>query len=326
MPDSLLRLLKQHDGFVSGEQLSRTLGISRAAVWKKIRALRSRGCVIESLPSRGYSLKKTPDLFGETLAEALRGSFWRDVRVLDSVDSTNDLCIEIAREGLPSGGLLLAADSQRKGKGRLGRVWASPGGMNVHMSLLFRPALPPRDAPMLTFLAAVAAAETLRALCGMPVEIKWPNDLLVGEKKLGGILTEVRSDPDRILFAVVGVGINVNMRRTALPSALRKTATSVRIETGRDFPRNDLIAALALGFERWLTVISGGGRDRLLDAWKGLSSTIGRDVEIRSGNEIITGNVQDIDENGLLVLRAYNGTVRKVSVGDVTQLRRTATP
>ncbi|MDA8079124.1 MAG: biotin--[acetyl-CoA-carboxylase] ligase [Nitrospiraceae bacterium] len=313
----ILKFLKE-GATVSGEEISAGLGISRAAVWKKITLLRKKGYVIQAVPSRGYLLVASPDLAVEQIITQIQGNLWKTVLYYPSVDSTNDLAASM-RDILP--GTVIIADSQTRGRGRLGRSWISPPGRNIYLSMIIRPELLPRDAPLLTVLTAVSCAHALRCLSGLPLSIKWPNDLTAQGKKIGGILTETRSDPDHIQQAVIGVGVNVNMSMDDIPDDLRETATSLVLETGRYFQRTALIVGMLSEFERQYKILLGEGKESLLADLRALSSTIGRDVVVTAGNERLAGHAEEIDDDGVLILRLASGERRRVSAGDLHMTR-----
>lgn len=320
MANAILSLLKGAGHFTSGQEISNRLGISRAAVWKKVFALRNKGYVIEAVPSKGYTLKSAPDLAQDYLLMQVKSDLWKNVMVHDSVESTNDLAMSLATRGEIAPGTVLVADSQTRGKGRLGRTWESPAGKNIYISLIIRPELEPKDATMLTILAAVAGALALQRSCNIPVSIKWPNDLVISDKKLGGILTEVRADPDRVALAVIGIGINVNMDHKGLPEAIRDIATSARIETGKDQPRNGIIIELLKQFELWYNILKKEGKKPLLDAWRRNSSTLGRKINISMQGASWSGIAEDIDDNGMLILKMKSGKRKTISSGDISFL------
>ena len=318
MPESILNLLKNRDAFVSGQEISTGLGITRAAVWKKISGLRQKGFVIEAIPSKGYRLISAPDLAADYLLPRIKGALWKELRVHDTVDSTNDLAMSLAAKEDITPGTVIIADRQTRGKGRLGRRWESPGGRNIYASLVIRPELAPRDATMLTVLAAVAGACAMQRTANIPVTIKWPNDLVISDRKLGGILTEVRADPDRISLAVIGIGINVNMLPADFPEELRSIATSVRSSAGHTVARNDIIIQLLREFEYWYGILTTEGKWPLLHAWRKYSSTLGRKVRIAIGKKTIYGIAEDIDDNGMLLIKMQSGEYRNISSGDIT--------
>ncbi len=275
MFEDIIRMFKEKDGFVSGEEMSRRLGITRAAIWKKIRALREKGYVIEGSTAKGYRLIKTPEFSVEELRALinpsrpplkLRGGeggvmsmeriFGKEIIFHESIDSTNTLAMELAEKGV-SHGTVIIADRQLKGKGRLGRTWFSPPKGNIYMSVIVRPEIEPKDATLLTIMSAISCARAIRNSTGLEVKIKWPNDLMVSDlpvawqtgRKLGGILTEMKSDQDRIVFAVIGIGINVNARLDMFPDDICAAAASVMEELrekgySQEISRTLIIAAI----------------------------------------------------------------------------------
>jgi BirA family transcriptional regulator, biotin operon repressor / biotin---[acetyl-CoA-carboxylase] ligase len=320
MPVTILSLLKDADAFISGQEIGFRLGISRAAVWKRILALRNRGYVIEAVPSKGYCLKSAPDLAEDYLLMQIKSDLWKNIIVLDSVESTNNLAMSLVTKGEIAPWALLVADHQTRGKGRLGRIWESPAGTNIYMSLIIRPELEPRDTTMLTVLAAVAGAAALQRSCSISVSIKWPNDLVISNKKLGGILTEVRADPDRVALAVIGIGINVNIDKRGLPEIIRDIATSVSIETGKNHSRNEIIIQLLREFELWYSILKKEGKEPLLGAWRRNSSTLGRKVNVVMQDVSWSGVAEDIDHNGMLILKLRSGERKTISSGDISFL------
>ncbi|MDP2277835.1 MAG: biotin--[acetyl-CoA-carboxylase] ligase [Nitrospirota bacterium] len=328
MFDRIIRMFKEKDGFISGEEMSRRLGITRAAFWKKIKALRERGYVIEGSTAKGYRLIKTPEFSVEELKILVKGDFGKEIIFRESLDSTNTLAMELAEKGV-SHGTVVIADRQLKGKGRLGRTWFSLPKGNIYMSVIVRPEIEPKDATLLTIMSAISCARAIRNSTrnesfptGLEVKIKWPNDLMVSERKLGGILTEMKSDQDRIVFAVIGIGINVNAHLDAFPVDVRAVATSVIEELGGEkLSRTLIIAAILNELERWFKVLIKGGRIQLINEWKKLSSTLGRKVKVVSGKDTFSGIAEDIDGEGMLILRLPSGVLKRVSAGDVIMLR-----
>lgn len=321
MLQEIIRLLKGGDGYVSGEKISAALGLTRAAVWKKIETLRQKGFVIEALPSRGYRLLRSPDLSVEEVLSGVKGEFWKYVRFYDTVGSTNELAASLSASKDLAPGTVIIADAQEKGKGRLGRRWLSPPGVNIYMSVILRPEMGPRDVTLLTLLSAVACAAAIRGESGIQASIKWPNDLMVSGKKIGGILTEVKTDPDRINLAIIGIGLNVNIEAAGFPKEIRDLATSLKAETGRRFPRSRIIVRILREMEYWFDVLETDGRKPLLAEWRRLSSTLGREVRVAAAGETIRGTAEEIDDEGMLIVRLASGVKKRISVGDVTVLR-----
>jgi BirA family transcriptional regulator, biotin operon repressor / biotin---[acetyl-CoA-carboxylase] ligase len=312
--------------FVSGEALSGKLGLSRTAVWKVVNALRRQGYRIEAVSSRGYRLLETPDRLTalEVLPLLETHDLGRTLHTFETVDSTNVVAFRLGVEGAEHGELVVA-EQQTQGRGRRGRSWSSPGYLNLYCSFVLRPELPPQRAPELTLLAAVAVAESLRA-AGVPADIKWPNDLLVGGRKVAGILTELSADPDRIHFVVVGIGVNLNASREDFPKELADSATSVFAVTGRPVPRAAFAAELARRLEEWLDLHAAQGFGPVRERWRALSATLGQEVLVTSERREIRGVAVDVDEDGALRIRTADGAEERVLAGDVEQVRPRLAP
>jgi BirA family biotin operon repressor/biotin-[acetyl-CoA-carboxylase] ligase len=321
MPSDILRLLQQRDSYISGAEMSSILRITRAAVWKKITILRRKGFIIEAVPSKGYRLVTSPDLSQDDIAVNACGSLWKKILFYPSVDSTNELAMNLSlKDGIESGAVIIA-DKQEKGRGRLGRQWNSPPGVNVYMSLVLYPRIKPRDAAVLTMLAAVSTAKALEKETGQSVLLKWPNDLLISGRKVGGILTEVRADPDKIKVAVIGIGINVNMDKKTFPSEIRGIATSLKAETGIDYSRSSLIIRILREFETCHENFEKNGKKPVLEEMKTRSATLGKRITLTVDREICTGVAEEIDDLGVLHLRMDSGDKRLFSTGDITCVR-----
>jgi BirA family transcriptional regulator, biotin operon repressor / biotin---[acetyl-CoA-carboxylase] ligase len=243
----------------------------------------------------------------------------RELHAHDVIGSTNDEALRLARAGAPHGTLVLA-EAQTAGRGRRGRSWLSPAAGNLYLSLVLRPNLPPQRAPELVPVVAVAAAEALREL-GVDAAIKWPNDLLIEGRKVAGILTELSAGSERILFAVVGVGLNANGTSADLPEEIRPIATSVREALGREVSRADLVAAFLGRLEHWLDCHEAAGFAPVRERYRALSATLGRRVRLIDAEGEVEGIAEDVDEAGALLLRRDDGTLERARTGDVTSLR-----
>jgi BirA family biotin operon repressor/biotin-[acetyl-CoA-carboxylase] ligase len=328
--DAVLAVLRAGAGqWVSGAELSRSLGVSRTAVWKQIEALRAAGYEVEALPRLGYRLLTSPDAV--TPAEVAPGlttrAFGRSIEYRESVGSTNDLAKQLARGGAPEG-FLVIADEQTAGKGRLGRAWTTPKGSALAMSLVLRPPLPPYEAPRITLVAAVAVAEAVREVTGLPVGIKWPNDLQLNGRKFCGILTEMEAEMERVAFVVCGMGLNVNLPRTALPAEFRESATSLMAELGgAPVARARLVQAVMARFESAYSDLIGGRFAAVLERWRALSVTLGQPVRVLSvtGAPTLEGVAEEVDDEGALLVReSASGKLHRVLAGEVSL--RPATP
>jgi BirA family biotin operon repressor/biotin-[acetyl-CoA-carboxylase] ligase len=243
----------------------------------------------------------------------------RALRHLQSIGSTSQLAYELAQQGAPHGQSVIA-EEQTAGRGRRGRSWVSPPGKNLYLSLVLRPALPPERAPELTLVAAVAIAEALQSF-GCPAMIKWPNDLEVGGRKIGGILTELAAEPGRIHFVVLGVGVNLNIQAHEFPDEIRGIATSVQLVTGRPVDRARFAAQVLGALESWFDRHQDAGFEVVRRRWTALSSTVGSEVRVRLESGAIEGEAEGIDASGALRVRTRSGAVQTVLAGDVETLR-----
>jgi BirA family biotin operon repressor/biotin-[acetyl-CoA-carboxylase] ligase len=308
------------DDFVSGEAISDKLGLSRAAVWKHVNALRAQGYRIDALSARGYRLVAVPDRLGPLELRPLLST--RDLghalHCHDSLPSTNDLAKELAEQGAAHGEVVVA-ETQTAGRGRRGRSWASPPARNLYLSVVLRPELPPQRATEITLLASVALCEAVRE-AGVAAEIKWPNDVLAGGRKVGGILTEMAAEPDRVQWLVVGLGVNLNAAADDFPPELRGEATSLAAERGAAVPRALFAAALLARLEAWLDRHAAEGFAPVREAWRALSGTLGREVRVVTGDGELRGVAEDVDEAGALLVRGALG-LERVIAGDVHLLR-----
>lgn len=315
----ILRLFHDSPGeFVSGAQISQSLGVSRTAVWKQISQLRELGYRIEAVTSRGYRLVSGPDLLhaDELRSRLATTVIGREVRCLDEVDSTNLRVMELGEQGAPEG-LVLFADRQSAGKGRLGRRWASPGGVNLYLSVLLRPQIQPWHAPQLTFLSAVAVARAVARVTGLQPRVKWPNDLLLGGAKIAGLLNEMSAETDAVHCVVLGIGINVNMATDQFPGDLRYPATSLALEVGAPVSRLELAVALLEELDELYRQFQAEGIASLLEAWRGLCDLVGRRVRVTGAGEQLEGVVTGIDDEGALLLELPEGRCERVLAGDV---------
>jgi len=313
-------LAEAGDEFVSGEAISDKLGLTRTAVWKHVEALRSHGYRIDAVPARGYRLVGVPDRLTPLELRPLLNThdLGQTLHWYEELGSTSDRAKELADEGADPG-TVVVAETQTAGRGRRGRVWASPPRRNLYFSVILRPELPPARAPELTLVASVALCDALRQ-AGVQAGIKWPNDLLVSGRKIAGILTELAAEPDRVHWVVVGAGVNVNARAEDFPEELRAAATSVLLERGQAAPRALFAAACFTALEEWLDRHAEDGFGPVRDAWRERSVTLGREVIVKADGREIAGTAEDIDESGALLVRSRAGVERILS-GDVKLVR-----
>ena len=314
-------LAEAGDEVVSGEAISDKLGLTRAAVWKHVEALRQQGYRIDAVATRGYRLVEVPDRLRALELRPLLNTHdvGQVLHCYEELGSTNDRAKELAEEGAEHGEVVVA-EKQTEGRGRRGREWVSPARRNVAFSVVLRPeALPPVRAPELTLAASLAVCDALRQ-AGVPCGIKWPNDVLAGGRKIAGILTEMEAEPDRVHWVVVGVGVNVNARPEDFPPELRGEATSILIERGQPAPRALFLAALLSGLEAWYDVHEEQGFEPIREAWRARSVTLGREVSVKTDGEDVVGLAEDIDGQGALLVRTPRG-VKRIFSGEVALLR-----
>lgn len=244
----------------------------------------------------------------------------KEIMVYDEVESTNSKANELLKQGYPSGTVVIA-DRQIKGKGRLGRKWISPAGKNLYLSIAIKPNIPPKYATLLTLTSVVACTTALRRYTDVPVMIKWPNDMLVDDKKVGGILTEMKIEGEKIKSAVVGIGINVNMTEEDIPEEIKEIASSLKIFKGEDFSRSLLAAEIIKESDKWYQLLEKRQRKTIIDRWMQLSGTIGRQVKIVLSDRELIATAEAIDDEGRLIVKLNDGTYEKICAGDVTLLR-----
>lgn len=320
MRERILRtLLERAPESVSGAAMARELGLSRTAVWKHIDALRRDGYPITAAPRSGYRLigdgpdKLTAEVVQPLLTTVVLGCPYY---YLAETDSTNNRAKHLARGGAPEGAVVLA-ERQTGGRGRLGRAWHSPGG-GLWFSVILRPDLPPARAPEATFVAAVAAVDALQAFPGLRVGIKWPNDLVAGGRKLGGILTELAAEAEKLEWLVIGIGLNVNLSRDAFPPALREVSTSVAALVGHPVDRACLLARIIGALETWYQTWLAEGFAPVISAWRERQVCLGRPVCVRTGRgEEWRGQALSVDDQGALLVEREPGVVKRVICGDV---------
>jgi len=317
----ILKALREAgDGSVSGAELSQRLGVSRAAVWARIEELRSLGYEIEASPHLGYRFLSAPDvLHADDLLSRLDDArvIGRDIRVFESTTSTNDVIEKLAHDGVKEGVVVLA-ESQTRGRGRLGRQWMSPAGKGLWFSVLLRPDLPPQATTQLTVASATALRRALAAETGLRPEIKWPNDILLSGKKVCGILTELSAEVDRVKYVILGIGVDVNLNTADFPAELRDSATSLKAELGKALSRAELAVEILRQLDADYAKVIAGGFAAIADEWEEHCTTIGRQVTIRAGDREVRGRAESLGEDGALLVRTEHGHLERVVGGDVT--------
>lgn len=314
----VLELLRAGGEFHSGEEIGRKLGISRSAVWKHVRELKGAGYGIVAFPRRGYGLRAAANapLAAEVTPHLKTSTFGRRIEYHDAVDSTNRAAGELARRGAGEGAVVVA-DSQTAGRGRLGRRWESPAGDNLYFSVLLAPNVEPARVPQLALVAAVAVHEGLAECCPeIDAKIKWPNDILVGGRKVAGILCEASLEADRVHRVILGIGINVN--GTRVPRALLATATTLRVAGGREVSRPALLGAVLNHLEaRYRGWLRDGSLSGLLATFERHSALNGRPVAAENRSGLVCGTARGIAPTGELVIETADGARLHLLAGDV---------
>ena len=314
-------LAEAGDDVVSGQAISDKLGLTRAAVWKHVESLRGQGYRIDAVATRGYRLVAVPDRLGALELRPLLNThdIGQVLHCFQSIGSTSDQAKALAEDGAGHGEVVVT-EAQTGGRGRRGRSWVTAPRRNVAFSVVLRPSgLPTARAPELTLVASLAICDALRR-AGVDAGIKWPNDVLVGGRKIAGILTELAAEPDQVHWVVVGVGVNVNARAEDFPPELRGLATSVLLERGQPAPRALFLAACLTLLEEWYDRHAEEGFEPIRAAWKERSVTLGREVMVQLDGRELVGRAEDLDATGALLVRSAAG-VERVTSGDVSLLR-----
>lgn len=320
MRKRILELLRNSKGIpVSGEEISKELEVSRTAIWKHIQALKNEGYEIESVPKRGYILREVPDrLFPQEILSRLQTKWLgRNICYRDSVDSSNNLAKALANEGCENG-LLVVAEEQGAGKGRLSRGWISPYAKGIWFSVVLKPPFLPQEASKCTLLAAVAVVKSINKIAGVHAAIKWPNDVLLLGRKLVGILTEMNAEFGHINYVVIGTGINTNASPEDYPEEVRDLAVSVADAATEPFTRVELLCDILKNMEDLYETAVQDGFGPVFDEWRRYSCTLGQEVKVIAPDMTYFGTAEDIDEEGLLIVRREDGSKEKVVAGDVS--------
>lgn len=304
---------------LSGEEISRQLEVSRTAVWKHIQTLKNEGYDIESVPKRGYILREAPDrLFSQEILSRLQTKWLgHNICYRDSVDSSNNLAKMLANEGCDNG-LLVVAEEQDAGKGRLSRGWISPYAKGIWFSVVLKPPFLPQEASKCTLLAAVAVVKAVNKIAGVRAAIKWPNDILLMGRKLVGILTEMNAEFGHINYVVIGIGINTNTLPEDYPEEVRPLAVSVAEAAVEPFTRVELLCDVLKNMEELYELAVTEGFEAVFEQWRKYSCTLGQQVKVIAPDVTYFGTAEDIDEQGLLIVKREDGSYEKVVAGDVS--------
>ena len=306
---------------ISGARIAREIGVSRSTVWRWIEQLREVGVRVKGRPHTGYFLERVPDvLTPDLLRTELKGSlFGKRIYHFFRTDSTNRVGMDLGYAGEPEGAVVLA-EEQSAGRGRAGRSWHSERATGIYATLLLRPKISPVHAPLLTMMAGLSAHAAIFARTGLEVDLKWPNDLILNRRKLGGFLTEMYSDTTLVRFLVVGIGINVNQEK--FPGELSAIATSLLAETGTNQSRLELLARLLREFENdYNRFLREGAPSVTMRFTKASSYAVGKRVRVTNGADNFTGITAGVGPEGLLQVEGEDGKVVTVIAGDVTEIK-----
>jgi len=316
--EKILDYLDKQNDYLSGDQISKCLGISRQGLWKHIQELKDSGYEIVAVPHLGYRLESSPDrLFPFEVNRLLHTKFvGKKIYYHDYLASTMDLAMQLGMQNAP-GGTLVLAESQTKGRGRLGRNWFSPKYKGIYLSLILRPKILPLASPILTLLSAVSICEAVKNITGLDVQIKWPNDILIHHKKISGILTEMNAELDKVNFVVIGIGLNVNNEKKSLIAQ----ASSLKEQLGQTVNRVVLLQELLRRLEENYFLLEDKGNQAIVNKWRNFNLSLGKRVKIYCQDKHIEGQAVDIDIDGSLLIRKDSGLVAKVSSGDVMHCR-----
>lgn len=318
MRERILQLLKEKEDYVSGQDICDLLGVSRTAVWKNIKALKEAGYQIDSVNNRGYKLLGEPDALSETGIRGYKNTKWLGDTIIykDSMDSSNTQAKRLGENGAENG-TLVVTDCQTAGKGRRGRSWVSPTGMNCYFTVLLRPDILAEKASMITLVAALALAKAIKETTQLDTMIKWPNDVIANGKKLCGILTESSTDLEYINYVVVGIGINCN--QTEFPDEIKETASSIRLETGKKVNRCQLLGSFLTHFESCYEIflktedLSGLERE-----YNSLLVNRNREVKIIEKERERVLTAIGIDKTGALLVKDAEGNQEAIISGEVS--------
>ncbi|MST75147.1 biotin--[acetyl-CoA-carboxylase] ligase [Roseburia sp. MUC/MUC-530-WT-4D] len=317
MKSEILEALRETDGYVSGQDLCNKFGVSRTAVWKAIKQLKEAGYEIEAVPNKGYHIVSAPDLMNKVELESIRNTTWagQEIYYYDVTDSTNIRAKELAEEGHPSG-TLVVADHQESGRGRRGRSWDSPSGTGIFMTLLLKPEMNPNHASMLTLVAAMAVARAISKCADTEALIKWPNDIVIGGKKICGILTEMSAQFDFINHIVIGIGINVHNEH--FPEEIAETASSILLQTGKRIRRAELIEQILEQFEHYYAIfMETEDLSGLVKEYNSILVNMNKSVRVLDPKEPFEGKAMGITKKGELIVDTWESR-KMVSSGEVS--------
>lgn len=320
MKEQIINLLKENENtFVSGQKISESLGVSRAAIWKYINSIKEDGYEIESVSRKGYKLISSPDLLTyEEIKNKLNTKYiGNNIIHLDSVDSTNDEAKKRAREGAKEGTVVIA-EEQTKGRGRLGRNWTSPKYKGIWMSIILRPDIDPMKVSKVTQIGAAAVTMAAEEM-GIETFIKWPNDIIMNGKKVCGILTEMSGELTKVNYVIMGIGINANIEKEEFPEEIQVVASSLKIEKGQYVKRKELVSKVLNNFENlYDEFINEGKIDKSIEICREKSILIGKQVRIIEREKETKAKVLDLNKDGKLIVQYEDGKVEEIISGEIS--------
>ncbi len=319
MKREILEMLKKNkDNFISGEELSNRLGVTRTAIWKYINTLKQEGYEIESASRKGYKLIVEPDILSENelLIELEESKLANKIYYFKSIDSTNDFGKKLALDGAEEG-TVIVSDEQTGGRGRLGRLWTSPHGSSISMSIILRPIIDPSDAAKITEIAAASVALGINKSTGLDVSIKWPNDIILNKKKVCGILTEMSAELNNINYVILGIGINVNIDE--FPNDIIDKATSLKKEASKHISRKDIVINIIREFEKlYYDFLETGSLEKTVKICKEKSEILGNKIKVINKNQEIIAEAIDITDEGELLIRKEDGEIISIISGEIS--------
>lgn len=318
MKEEILKMLRETDGYISGQELCNKFGVSRTAIWKVMKQLKEAGYNIEAQQNKGYHIVSAPDVMDAAELKSIWKPKWVGCEILyfDSIDSTNTKAQELAEKGYPSG-TLVVADKQIAGKGRRGRNWESPSGCGIFMTLMLKPDINPNNASMLTLVSALAVAKALADITGKDAKIKWPNDIVIDGRKVCGILTEMSAQFDYINNIVIGIGINVN--NSSFPEEISATASSLRLlNGGKKYRRAEIIEKIMEYFEKYYSIfLETEDLSALVNEYDAMLVNMKRQVKVLDPKEPFEGKAMGITKTGELIVDTWESR-KLVSSGEVS--------
>ncbi len=311
-------LSDKENEFLSGQALADIVGCSRTAIWKHIEELRKEGFILEAVRKKGYRIVNTPDSVTESKIRLglHTTSLGQAIHYEESVPSTQKIAHVLASDGAVEGTLVIA-DEQTAGRGRLMREWHSSKGTGIWMSLILKPHLPPQKAPQFTLITAVAVVQAIEEVTDLSPQIKWPNDILINNKKVTGILTELQAESDKINSIIIGIGMNVNHTKDHFPDELQSIATSLSIEQGEPLSRSLIVQRFLERMEALYSMYMKEGFKPIKLLWESYAISIGRRIRARTINGNIEGKALGITEEGVLLIEESNGVVQKIYSADI---------